>query len=124
MVDVEDSVSCYSSVFRAGIDPATIRDTLARCLTDDVIVVHPQAGVLRGIDAVTGFAVAFHAGSDGASVVATTGVDGHHGRGRFGWAIEAADGARVADGVDFVEFTDDGRIATIAIFPDPLPVVG
>ena len=117
-MDVEDSVRGYASVFRAGADPGAIRATLETCLSEDAVVVHPEAGVIQGFEAIAGFVGAFHAGSGGASVIATTGVDAHHGRGRFEWAIESADGTRLGHGVDFVEFTDDGRIAAVAIFAD------
>ena len=117
----QEMVSLYAEAFLAGTEPAGIRARLDRCATPTVTVIHPAAGVLQGIDAVAAFAEGFHRQNPGASVVATTDVDEHHGRARFAWAIEGGDGARVAEGIDFVEIADDGRIQSIVIFPGLLP---
>ncbi|HZB66360.1 MAG TPA: nuclear transport factor 2 family protein [Ornithinibacter sp.] len=54
-------------------------------------------------------------------IVITSGVDEHDRCFRFGWALMDADGNIVVEGVDFGEVADDGRIARITGFFDPLP---
>ncbi|TAH48728.1 MAG: nuclear transport factor 2 family protein [Betaproteobacteria bacterium] len=52
----------------------------------------------------------------GASIVATTHVDAHHGRFRFGWKGVLPDGSTFLEGTDFGEVDDDGRILRIVGF--------
>ena len=50
----------------------------------------------------------------------TTGLDGHHEWVRFGWRAVAEDGTTI-DGIDAVEFAEDGRIKRIVGFVGPFP---
>ena len=55
----------------------------------------------------------------------TSGVDEHNGFARYGWAINAADGAEILEGIDIVECDDDNRLRRVVMFFGPLaPVRG
>ncbi|HWL43330.1 MAG TPA: hypothetical protein VNQ73_10340 [Ilumatobacter sp.] len=51
----------------------------------------------------------------------TSGVDVHHGCGRYSWELVAPTGGVGVAGIDFVEFTGDGKVARIVGFFGPLP---
>ena len=52
----------------------------------------------------------------GASIVASTHVDTHHDRFRFGWKGVLPDGTTFLEGIDFGEVDDDGRLLRIVGF--------
>jgi len=53
--------------------------------------------------------------------VATTGYDVHDDWARFGWRIVAEDGTTLFDGIDAVQFGEDGRIKRMVGFVGPFP---
>jgi hypothetical protein len=55
----------------------------------------------------------------GCRIEITSGIDTHHGNGRFHWRFVTSDGATRQAGVDFVEFDADGRLGRIVGFFDP-----
>ena len=48
-------------------------------------------------------------------------VDEHNGFARYGWAISAADGSLILEGIDVVERDDDDRLRRIVMFFGPVP---
>jgi hypothetical protein len=54
-------------------------------------------------------------------VLATTGFDVHHDWARFGWRFVAEDGTTLFDGIDAVQFGEDGRIKRMVGFVGPFP---
>lgn len=46
----------------------------------------------------------------------TTGVDAHHGYGRYGWALNAPDGTTSVVGVDIARFDEAGRLTQVVGF--------
>jgi hypothetical protein len=54
-------------------------------------------------------------------VLATTGFDVHHDWARFGWRFVAEDGTTLFDGIDVVQFGEDGRIKRMVGFVGPFP---
>jgi hypothetical protein len=54
----------------------------------------------------------------------TSGVDAHHGRGRYAWELVAPTGAVAVSGLDVIEFAPDGRVQRIVGFFGPLPEIG
>lgn len=57
----------------------------------------------------------------GQRVLLTSGVDVHHSRIRFTWAMVNLDGKRTAEGSDFGEIGSDGRLTRITGFFGPIP---
>jgi len=51
----------------------------------------------------------------------TTGIDGHHGRYRFGWELAAEDGTVAVGGIDIAEVGADDRLTRITGFFGDLP---
>jgi hypothetical protein len=51
----------------------------------------------------------------------TTGVDEHHERARYGWALVGPDGTAAVTGLDVAEFDGDGRLRRIVGFFGDLP---
>lgn len=56
----------------------------------------------------------------GARVVRTSRVDAHHNMARFAWQIVDAERVMLANSVDLVELSDDGRIQGIVGYFGPL----
>ena len=63
-----------------------------------------------------------HTSSSGLKQAPTSsGVDEHHGRLRFTWRMEGADGSTIIEGIDFGELADDGRLQRSVGFFGPRP---
>lgn len=56
----------------------------------------------------------------GSKVVLTSAIDIHHDVARFAWKKVLADGTSLPEGIDFVEFSPDGRLERIIGFFGPL----
>lgn len=80
-------------------------------------------GRAEGREALVSHIAGFQAQFPDHRIVVTSGVDEHDGWFRFAWVLSDADGNVVMEGVDFGEVADDGRIARIVGFFDPLPEV-
>lgn len=50
----------------------------------------------------------------------TSGIDEHNGFARYAWAISAADGASILEGIDLVERGEDDRLRRVVMFFGPL----
>jgi len=55
------------------------------------------------------------------TIVLSGGIDEHHGRIRFPWALKAADGSTPVKGIDVGQLAADGRLASILGFWDAPP---
>jgi hypothetical protein len=55
----------------------------------------------------------------GSKIARLGALDGHHEVGRFSWRKVLADGTALPEGVDFVEFGNDGRLTRIVGFFGP-----
>lgn len=116
--DPEEVVRVYASAWN---EPDAERRlcALTRSLTADATYVDPT------IDAATREDLAdaigqFLASTPGASIVVTSGLDARIGELRFTWELQAS-GATLVRGVDYMEIADDGRIASIRGYWEPLP---
>jgi hypothetical protein len=87
---------------------------------DDGEYVDP-AGRFDGRDAVMKMIGGLRAQLGNSQVLATMGFDVHHDWARFGWRVVAEDGKTLLDGIDAVEFAEDGRIKRLVGFVGPLP---
>lgn len=98
---------------------------LAKVMADDGGYSDPskQVGDRAGIVEYIGEVLSAY---PGARIVRTSDVDMHHQFGRFTWRLVRSDGTSLQDSVDFVEFTEDGRIHRMTGFfglqkPDDAP---
>ena len=104
-------------------DPARVRILLETALTADVAFTDPHYRII-GIAAFVRMIAEFRAGEGVGRLVPTSGVDMHHDRARYSWAVLRPDGSRF-DGFDAVAIDlDQGRISRIDGFFGPLPAVG
>jgi hypothetical protein len=102
----------------------TIRDALGRCWTDSSVYVSPLTDLVRGIEGLTNLILDFPVMFPGATVRATSDWDIHHDVAYFTWQLSSTapirtlgrDFGKCLNGVDFVEFEDDGRIRRINAF--------
>ncbi len=74
-----------------------------------------------GREALVALISQFHQRMPGASIIATSGIDEHHGRLRFTWKMTARDGSTGMEGIDVGQVADDGRLQSITGFFGPLP---
>jgi hypothetical protein len=101
-------------------DIAKRRQLLEQAWADDATYTDPQSDV-AGRDGLIELISGFQAQVNGAKIVATSAVDEHHGKIRFTWQMQAADGTTMMEGIDFGELAPDGRIQRIIGFFGPLP---
>lgn len=88
---------------------------LARVMTDDGTYVDPD----KQMDSPAGIAQYIGGVFDkdpGRRIVRTSEVDAHHLVCRFNWRLVKADGTKLPECVDFVEFTKDGTIRRVTGF--------
>ncbi len=101
-------------------DPAQRAELLSRVWSDGATYTDPRVHALSA-DQLLDHIAGVLAGRPGAKVVRTSRVDMHHGLGRFSWHVVQADGTALPEGLDIVEFTEDGtRIRRIIGFFGPL----
>ena len=119
-MDVADAVAVYCEAWAAA--EAERRRLLEVAWHEDGVYSDP-VGRAEGREALVSHLAGFQRQFPGHRIVVTSGVDEHDGYFRFGWALNDADGNIVMEGVDFGEVAEDGRIARITGFFDPLPEV-
>lgn len=120
-LDPQRAVAAYAEAW-TGTDDATLRQLLEECWADKGVYCDPL-NVASGREAVIEHIAGFSRRFPGHTIKVTTGTDTHDGFGRFGWEMSGPDGQLVTDGVDFVIFGPDGRIARIVGFFGPLPAL-
>jgi hypothetical protein len=103
-------------------DVAKRRQLLEQAWADDATYTDPQSHA-EGPDALVELIGGFQAQFAGAKIVATSAADVHHEKFRFTWAMQAADGSTMMEGIDFGELAPDGRIQRIVGFFGPPPAV-
>ncbi len=103
-------------------DIAKRRQLLEQSLADDATYTDPQSHA-EGPGALVELISGFQAQVSGAKIVATSAVDVHHEKFRFSWAMLAADGSTMMEGIDFGELAPDGRIQKIVGFFGPAPAM-
>lgn len=101
-------------------DEARRRKLLDASWADGGVYTDPTAHV-EGRDALAAHIAAFQRQMPGARIRSTSGVDEHHGRLRFMWAMDGADGKVAVEGIDFGELGPDGRLTRIVGFFGPPP---
>jgi hypothetical protein len=104
-------------------DPAKMRKLVEAALTVDVTFTDPDNQIV-GIEAFVEMVKVFREEEGTAQLVPTSGVDMHHDRARYSWALLRPDGTRF-EGFDAVAVDlKQGKICRIDGFFDHLPKVG
>ncbi len=115
----EEVMETYVALWRA-TDAPERRRLAEYALTEDGVIIYPGVEE-RGWDEVVAAIGGFHELVLGAQIVATSGVEQHHGWLRATWRLTRADGTVQFDGVDVAELAPDGRFRRVIGFHDPLP---
>jgi hypothetical protein len=104
-------------------DPEKLRALVEASLTEDVAFTDPDYKII-GIDAFINQINEVRAREGGGKLIATSGVDMHHDRARYSWALVRPDGTRL-EGFDAVQLDlEQGKISRIDGFFGALPAVG
>ena len=120
MTDREAAVRAYTSAWSLR-DEQAIRTVLAKCWTPRTSYVSPLTDEVRGIDGMVSLILDFPVMFPGARLRATTTPQVHPHAAFFGWQLSSSrrirtlgqDYGRTLDGLDVLEFDDDGRIRRI-----------
>ncbi len=115
----KDNIETYTAAWNE-TDEGKRRELLARAWADGATYTDPMAHA-AGAEELVSLISQFQSQWPGATIVPTSGIDEHHGRLRFGCAMEGADGSRTMEGIDIGELAEDGRIRSILGFFGPLP---
>ncbi|HEX6342522.1 nuclear transport factor 2 family protein [Umezawaea sp.] len=122
-MDPQDAVKQYVHAWTL-TDEADIRSALAGCWADDASYTDPSTDPVVGVEGLTRHILGFAEQFPDATMAPTSGLDAHHGVGRFTWLLSSptslvADGVDLGPalpGLDFVEFAEDGRIQRVVGF--------
>ncbi len=118
MATVEEIVLTYAAAW-AETDEGKRRALLEKSWAENGIYTDPT-GEAVGREALVHRIEGFHQQRfPGHRILGTSGVDDHHGRLRFTWAVVSPEGRRVLEGVDFGEVGSDGRLISITGFFGP-----
>ena len=116
---------CFANLLAAWneADPDKLRALIEQALSPDIAFTDPHYQI-TGTDAFIAQIHEVRAREGECRLVPTSGVDLHHDRARYSWALVRADGSRI-DGFDAVALDlDQGKISRIDGFFGPLPAVG
>jgi ketosteroid isomerase-like protein len=117
---LDDVLRAYDAAWNES-DQAARSQLLERSLTEDAELFDPTTGRFQGRDAINERIAGFSERFPGARLTLTSGVDEHNGFARYAWAIYAADGSLILEGIDVVERDDDNRLRRVVMFFGPLP---
>ena len=120
MADDEEILRHYEAAWQH-LDATAIRDELEGCWAPGGTYTDPVTDEAVGADALVRVIQQFHDVFPGVRIAPTSQMDRHHDRGRFSWEMRQDDGTVLLEGIDFVDFADDGRFARISGFFGPLP---
>jgi hypothetical protein len=107
-------VDAYMSVWNEP-DVEKRNAILAGCWADGGTYTDPVADV-TGREALSALVDQVRGQFPGASIVRTSGIDEHHGRIRFAWKLQLADGSSPTQGIDVGLLAPDGRLQGIIGF--------
>jgi hypothetical protein len=114
MSDVTTIVDSYLAALSEG-DAAERAKLVSQAWAEDGRFVDPLLDV-RGHDAIGDIAVAVGEQFPGHAFRRTSGIDTHHDRVRFTWALFGPDGTVALSGIDVGEVAEDGRLRQIVGF--------
>jgi len=112
----KDTVDTYLAAWNEA-DDAKRKQLLERCWSAGGTYTDPVADV-AGPEALAAVIAQFQQQMPGASIQLGGGIDEHHGRLRFPWKLQMADGSTRITGIDVGEVTADGKLQSILGFWD------
>ncbi len=116
----QEAVDLYGVAW-AEPDEERRRELLERSWAEDGVYTDPTAEV-KGREALVAHIGGFLEQAQGGRIVITSQVDHHHDtRLRFSWAMQSAAGQTLAEGMDYGELDEDGRLKLIVGFFGPFP---
>ena len=118
VASLERSIDRYCAAWSES-DPAERERLLRDVWADDATYTDPRSHT-RGLEELVAHIGRVLAGRPGATVTRTTVVDSHHGLVRFGWRVIHADGTMLPEGIDFAEFSSEGKLMRVVGFFGPL----
>jgi hypothetical protein len=116
---------CFGKLLAAWneFDPDKLQELVEAALTEDIAFTDPHYQIV-GREAFIKQVHEVRAREGQARLMPTSGVDMHHDRARYSWALVRADGSRF-EGFDAVALdTKQGKICRIDGFFGPLPQAG
>ena len=122
MTTTEEIVLAYGAAWTE-TDEGKRRALLEKSWAENGTYTDPTVEVV-GREALVQHIGDFHQRFAGHRILFTSGVDEHHGRLRFTWAMVNPEGSRVSEGIDFGKVGSDGRLIRITGFfglPSPIP---
>jgi hypothetical protein len=114
MADATKTIADYGAAWNEE-DAGKRKALLEQAWADDGAYCDPVADI-RGRDALQALIAQFREQQKGATIELTSGVDQHHDRIRFAWAMKDAGGKTVMEGIDAGRLAADGKIAEIVGF--------
>jgi hypothetical protein len=117
----ESSLIVYFEAF-AENDKARRMALLSRCMIEDGEIWGPQR-LFKGYEAISEKIEGFHSRMPGARLVLASGLNIFLNIARFKVAIVNADGSTRAEGDDFIEMAEDGRIHRVFPFWEAVPPI-
>jgi hypothetical protein len=108
----KETVEAYMAAWNEP-DEAKRLQLLERCWADDGTYTDPMSDV-AGREALVALITGFQAQMPGATISIQSAIDEHHGRIRFGWALNG--GPTAMDGIDVGILGADGRLVSIVGF--------
>ena len=100
-------------------DPARRRKLLGTVWAEGATYTDPTVHV-AGLENLLAHIDSVLAQRPGATIQRSSAIDAHHDVARFAWRLVLADGAALPEGLDLVDFAEDGRIRRIVGFFGPL----
>ena len=119
----DDAIAKYDQAWNAA-DAETRLALLRQSLAPDAELIDPQAGRIRGHEAINARIAGFAERFPGSRVAITSGIDEHNGVGRYAWTITDKDGTPLLNGIDVVDRAEDGRLERVVMFFGELPPAG
>jgi hypothetical protein len=119
MADIQDIVDAYGAAWNEP-DEDKRRRLLEKAWADDGAFVEAERTIV-GRDAMGDLIDSFQKQQPWARMEFTSKPEEHHGSLRITWAVVGADGTAIAEGVDFGELAEDGRLRKIVSFFGLLP---
>ena len=118
MGDTNEIVHAYMAAWNEK-DEKKRRALLEKAWADDGRYTDPMSDA-PGRAALIDLIAQFHKQMPGASIIAASAIDEHHGQLRFAWKMIAPDGSTGMEGIDVGRLAEDGRLQNITGFFGPL----
>ena len=121
MTTTEEIVLAYVAAW-SETDEGKRRALLEKSWAEDGTYTDPTVEVV-GREALVQYIGRIHQRFAGHRILLTSGVDEHHSRLRFTWAMVNPEGIRVSEGIDFGEVGSDNRLIRITGFFGSVPPI-